>query len=92
MLSREILQRSLPPWHETINWADNAQAEDYRGLLLSYISPVDIIVIGGKRIKEMPQVPDGGTIRMLTYAELVSQAESELQWLLRELSRDSDKS
>lgn len=76
---------------DTINWADKAQAEDYRGLLLSYVSPIDIIVIGGKRIKEMPQVPDGGTISMLTYTELVGQAESELRWLLTQLSQDQDR-
>jgi hypothetical protein len=70
---------------DALSWPDKAQAEDYRGLLLPYVSPIDIIVVGGKRVKEMPQVPDGGTIRMLTYAELVSQSESELQWLLKEL-------
>jgi hypothetical protein len=75
---------------DTINWTDKSQAEDYRGLLLSYVSPIDIIVIGGKRIKEMPQVHDSGTIRMLTYTELVSQADSELRWLLDELSRHGD--
>lgn len=73
---------------ETLNWADKAQGESYRGLLQSYVSPIDIIVMGGKRIKEMPQIQEGGTIRMLTYTELISQAESELQWLLDELARD----
>lgn len=73
---------------ETLNWQDKAQAEDYRGLLLSYASPIDIIVIGGKRIKEMPQLPENGSIKMLTYVELVSQAESELQWFLKELAAD----
>jgi hypothetical protein len=73
---------------ETLNWQDKAQAEGYRGLLQSHVSPIDIIVIGGKRIKELPQIQEGGTIRMLTYAELISQAESELQWLLQELSAD----
>ena len=73
---------------ETLNWSDKAQAEDYRGLLLSYVSPIDIIVIGGKRIKEMPQRPDGGTIKMMTYAELFSHAQSELEWLLGELGQE----
>ncbi len=73
---------------ETLNWGDKAQAEDYRGLLISYVSPIDIIVIGGKRIREMPQVHESGTILMLTYTEVVSQAESELRWLLRELAQD----
>ena len=73
---------------ETLNWQDKAQAEDYRGLLLSYASPIDIIVVGGKRIKEMPQLPENGSIKMLTYFELISQAESELQWLLKELAAD----
>jgi hypothetical protein len=74
---------------ETLNWQDKAQAEDYRGLLLPYASPIDIVVLGGKRIKEMPQVPEGGTIKMLTYVELIGQAESELTWLLRELAAET---
>lgn len=69
---------------DSINWKDKAQAEDYRGLLLSHVSPIDIIVVGGKRIKEMPQIQDGG-IRMLTYTELISSADAELRWLLKEL-------
>jgi hypothetical protein len=73
---------------ETLNWQDKAQAEDYRGLLLSYVSPIDIVVLGGKRIKEMPQVPEGGTIKMLTYIELIGHAESELKWLLCELAQE----
>ncbi len=70
---------------DSINWKNKAQAEDYRGLLLSHVSPIDIIVIGGKRIKEMLQAHEAGTIRMLTYTELISQADSELRWLLNEL-------
>ncbi len=70
----------------TINWGDKSQAEDYRGLLLSHVSPIDIIVIGGKRIKEMPQMHEGESIRMLTYVELISQARSELTWLLDSLA------
>lgn len=72
---------------DTVNWQDKAQAEDYRGLLLSHVSPIDIIVIGGKRIKEMQQVPEGGSIYMLTYTELVAHADAELRWLIDELKR-----
>lgn len=43
----------------TVNWPDKAQAEDYRGLLLSYASPIDIIVINGVMtvIADWPHLP-----------------------------------
>ena len=71
-----------------MKWPNKAQAEDYRALLISYVSPIDILVIGGKRIREMPQVHENGTIRMMTYTEIITQAESELRWLLDELAHE----
>lgn len=73
---------------ETLNEEDKAQAEKYRRLLTPFVSPIDIIVIGGRRVKDMPQLSDGGTIKMLSYVEIISQAESELQWLLSAVAQD----
>lgn len=75
---------------ETLNEDDKAQAERYRRLLQPFVSPTDIIVIGGKRVKDMPQISDGGAIKMLSYVEIVSHAENELQWLLKELGQEGN--
>lgn len=75
---------------ETLNEDDKAQAERYRRLLQPFVSPIDIVVIGGKRVKDMPQISDGGAVKMQSYVEIVSHAESELQWLLKELGQESD--
>ena len=50
---------------------------------------MDIIVLGGKRRADMDRLHEGGQIRMLTYTEVISQAASELEWLLGELRRDA---
>lgn len=75
---------------ETLNEDDKAQAERYRRLLQPFVSPIDIVVIGGKRVKDMPQISDGGAVKMQSYVEIVSHAESELQWLLKELGQERD--
>ena len=71
---------------ETLDETDKAQAEKYRRLLAPYVSDIDIVVLGGRRVKDMAQVFENGAIKMLSYTELLSKAESELQWLLKELA------
>ena len=71
---------------ETLDETDKAQAEKYRRLLAPYVSDIDIVVLGGRRVKDMAQVFENGAIKMLSYTELLSRAESELQWLLKELA------
>lgn len=72
----------------TLDWPNKSQAEGYRAKLKPHATPMDIIVLAGKRRPDMEQVHDGGGIRMMTYTELISRAASELEWLLGELKRD----
>ncbi|MDO9381545.1 MAG: ATP-binding protein [Hyphomicrobiaceae bacterium] len=72
---------------ETLDETDRAQAEKYRRLLAPYVTPVEIVVLGGRRVKDMPQEFENGTVKMLSYTELLSKAESELRWLLTELRK-----
>lgn len=72
----------------TLNYDHKAQAEGYRGKLKRYADPMDIIVLGGKRRDDMVAVHENGQIRMTTYVELTSRAESELKWLLGELRQN----
>jgi len=73
----------------TLDWDHKSQAERYRAKLKPHADPMDIIVVGGKRRPDMEQLHDGGRIRMITYTELISRANSELEWLLSELKRDA---
>lgn len=72
----------------TLDYDHKAQAEKYRGKLRRFADPMDIIVLGGKRREDMVAVHENGQIRMTTYVELTSRAESELNWLLGELRRN----
>lgn len=73
----------------TLNYDHKAQAEGYRGKLKRHADPIDIIVLGGRRRDDMVAVHENGTIRMTTYVELTSRAESELRWLLGELRQST---
>lgn len=72
-----------------LDWDHKTQAERYRAKLEVHASPLEIIVLGGKRRPEMQPLQDAGRIRMLSYTELISQADAELRWLLGELTRDA---
>ncbi len=71
----------------TLDYDHKARAEGYRGKLKRHADPIDIVVLGGKRRDDMVAVHENGQIRMTTYTELTSRAESELTWLLNELKR-----
>lgn len=73
----------------TLNYDHKAQAEGYRGKLRRHADPIDIIVLGGRRRDDMVAAHENGTIRMTTYVELTSRAESELRWLLAELRQSA---
>ena len=73
----------------SLDWDHKSQAERYRAKLKVHADPMDIIVLGGKRRADMDRLHEGGQIRMLTYTEVISQAASELEWLLGELRRDA---
>ena len=51
---------------------------------------MDILVLGGKRIRDLAPEYENGTIRILTYTEVVARAESELQWLINVLKSAGD--
>jgi antiviral defense system Shedu protein SduA len=79
--SRYVLVEFKRPAHP-LTWEDKAQAERYRSKLLPHASPMDILVLGGKRIKDLAPEHENGTIRVLAYTEVVARAENELRWLL----------
>lgn len=72
----------------TLDYNHKAQAEGYRGKLKRYADPIDIIVFGGRRRDDMVALHENGQIRMTTYTELISRAESEHKWLLDALRRE----
>ncbi len=72
-----------------LEWEHKTQAERYRAKLQAHASPLDVIVIGGTRRPDLDQQHEGGRLRLMTYTELISQADSELRWLLSELKRDA---
>ncbi len=72
----------------TLDYDHKAQAERYRGKLKRHAEPIDIIVFGGKRRDDMVALHENGQIRMATYTELISRAESEHNWLLDTLVRE----
>jgi hypothetical protein len=59
----------------TLDYDHKAQAEAYRGKLKHHADPIDIIVLGGKRHRDMVAVHDNGQIRMTTYTELTARGE-----------------
>lgn len=73
----------------SLDWDHKTQAERYHAQLQRHASPLDIIVLGGTRRPDLEQQYEGGRLRMVTYTELISQADSELRWLLSELKRDA---
>lgn len=72
----------------TLDYDHKAQAERYRGKLKRHAEPIDVIVCGGKRRDDMVALHENGQIRMTTYTELISRAESEHKWLLDALVRE----
>jgi hypothetical protein len=86
-MGRFLLIEFKRPSH-TLDWPNKSQAEGYRARLKPFADPMEIVVLAGKRRPDMEQRHESDRIRLMTYAELISRASSELNWLLGELKRD----
>jgi len=65
---------------------DENQAENYRDDLISRFSPMRILVVGGEYDPTL-LLNKQSSIGYASYADLISRARSELQWLLSELTQ-----
>lgn len=67
-----------------------SQAKKYRDDLLPYFpnAQMEVLLIGGKLHPSIKSPVDGDT-RFCSYAETISRAQSQIDWLLRELTTTS---
>jgi len=81
---RYLLIEFKRPRHP-ITRQDEAQAQTYADALRSYLpaKPIDVLVVGGKRIVTADARNDPPNLRVASYADLVSRARHEVEWLLR---------
>ena len=83
---RQLLIEFKRPSHSLIR-DDKNQAEKYRDDLQSRFSKeIDILVIGEKRKADLPSSHEGGRVKLLSYAEVISNARIRLDWLIVELT------
>lgn len=92
LLANDLQQRHLliefkRPSH-TINRDDENQAEKYRDDLTSTFGRMDILVIGKSRSPRISAHYDRGDIQIRSYADVISTARRQLDWLLEELSTE----
>lgn len=69
----------------TLDRSDISQAEQYRDDLISYVQPIEILVVGkafdARLLVNMPP-----NVVLASYTHLIARARGELQWLLGELT------
>jgi hypothetical protein len=85
---RYLLIEFKRPSH-AIDRQDEAQAREYRDEL-THLMPgkaIDVLMIGGKRVKDADSRYDNSDLRVLSYGEIISQARHELSWLITNLAR-----
>lgn len=93
LLSQHILNRYLLIEFKrpsiAVGREDEAQAKEYRDDLTPNLGAMDIIVIGGKVKSSMSAHYAQEDVRFLSYSAVISQARTNLQWLLKELATDN---
>jgi hypothetical protein len=68
----------------TLTLEDYQQATRYRHELSTYISsPIDVIVLGGKRDNELNHSLTEPNVKILAYPEVISLARRQLEWLIK---------
>lgn len=77
---RYLLIEFKEPQH-TLSREDEMQALKYRDDLLPQFSPIDVLVIGGRRSQAQLLGTNYPHLNVATYVEVVSKARSRLQWL-----------
>ena len=81
---RYLLVEFKRPSH-AITRDDVNQSEKYRDDLTGTFGRMNILVVGKGRSSQMPPQYDQADIQIRSYADLVSTARSQLEWLLEQL-------
>lgn len=81
---RYLLIEFKRPSHP-ITRQDEAQAQTYADALRSYLpaKPIDVLVVGGRRVVTADARNDPPNLRVASYADLISRSRHEVEWLLR---------
>jgi hypothetical protein len=69
----------------TVGRDDENQAEKYRDDLTEHFKDIEIIVIGGKRDTKLATEYSAKGIQLVSYADVISQARTELSALVQQL-------
>jgi hypothetical protein len=93
LLSQNILSRYLLIEFKrpsiAIGRDDEAQAREYRDDLTPSLCAMDIVVIGGSVSSSMSAHYAQRDVQFLSYGAVISEARTNLQWLLKELTTDN---
>jgi hypothetical protein len=71
---------------ETVGRQEGAQAQEYRDELAPSFGHMEVIVIGGRVDSTMQQQYQDPCLRFLSYDAVISNARTQLQWLIQELT------
>ncbi len=85
---RYLLIEFKRPSHP-ITREDEAQAQTYADELHAFLpaKPIEIIMIGGKRVSKSNPQNDAPNMSVWSYADMISRARHEVKWLLSTASR-----
>jgi hypothetical protein len=70
----------------TLGRDEENQAEKYRDDLTPVFPAIEILVLGGQRHPSLPDRYDRADVKLKSYTELVSNARTNLDWLVKELT------
>ncbi|MCI0693244.1 ATP-binding protein [candidate division KSB1 bacterium] len=87
VLDRHLLVEFKRPSHIIIRGDEN-QAEEYRDDLTSFFGKMMIIVLGDKKDPKISDYYDKADIKLISYRALISNARTQLQWLLDEFTKN----
>lgn len=84
---RYLLIEFKRPSHP-ISRSDEAQAQAYADELGSALpgKPIDILMLGGRRLTASDPRNDPPNMRVLSYGDMISRARYEVEWLLRSVT------
>jgi hypothetical protein len=83
-LRRHLLIEFKRPSH-VLNRDDEAQAKKYRDDLTPGFGAMDIVLVGGHVDTGMSAHYDVPGVRLLSYGAVLSNARTQLEWLIKEL-------
>lgn len=85
-LNRHLLVEFKRP-SETIGRDEESQAVKYRDDLTPDFGKIDIIVLGGHVDQKVSSHYERPDIKLMSYNSLISSARSQLDWLIKELTK-----